>query len=251
MRLRQWTGIRTSPFASLISSRWRVLLQAWPHLTRQNDCSELLRYLLDRCRFPALQCTWEARTLSERQGGPLTLVDDSGPNVIMLPIAPEHHTVQDCIDSWHHQPSVHASTGDSSCLMLVLARYSQLELGKNSQCIACHPTTTISVPYFTSGLQVEWRRYRLTAGVFHVGQSPQSGHYHAFAMHAASPHSQSAGLPQVHPHQTSQAAPSGMSDIVTWCFDDWVSAVPCKPDILESIQHNAYILCFQTAFGNS
>ncbi len=221
---------------------WRVILQAWPHVSRQNDCSELLRYVLDRCRFPALHGHWEARLLQDAR----VQVTDSGASLIQLTLEPEHATVQDCVDAWHGQHSVHALTDEVSHLVFVLARYARLEAGKNMQDIACEPTTTVSVPQFNGDIQVIWRRFHLVGGIYHIGQTPQSGHYRAFAVHSPSA-LQSSASTQARQHRATQAAPSGMADRAIWCFDDGVAAVPCDPSTHNDIRCNAYVLCFQAA----
>ena len=92
---------------------WKVVLTNWQQIHMQQDCTEVLRHILDRCRFPALTCAWEARVLSEAQHGQRVTAQDSG-TVVSLTIPDDAMTVQGCIDTWHHQHYVHALTTTSS-----------------------------------------------------------------------------------------------------------------------------------------
>ena len=117
---------------------WRVVLTNWQQTHMQQDCAEVLRHILDRCRFPALTCAWEARVLSEAQHGQRITAQDRG-TVVSLTIPDDAMTVQDCIDTWHQQHYVHALTTKPPLLAVMLARYSDPDRGKNCQRIACHP----------------------------------------------------------------------------------------------------------------
>ena len=215
---------------------WRIVLRDWQNIYMQQDCIEVLKYLLDRCRFPALSCTWEARFLDEAPSGRQFTTQDRGA-VISLVIPSDATAVQDCINMWHHQPYVHAMTTKPPLLALILARYSDPDRGKNCQRIACHPQVTISVPVFRHSIEVSWHRYMLVGGVKHIGRSPQSGHYRAFSVHCCSS--------QVNAVHESPSAPSSESGRELWQFDDGVKAMRCNQDDISDIECNCYMLCYQ------
>ena len=76
----------------------------------------------------------------------------------------------------------------------------------------------------------------LVGGVKHIGQSPQSGHYRAFAVHCNSA--------QVNAAHESSSAPSRASDCELWQFDDGVKAVRCNQDDISAL--NAIVTCSVT-----
>ena len=214
---------------------WRVVLTNWQQIHMQQDCTEVLRHILDRCRFPALMCTWEARVLSEAQHGQHITAQDRG-TVVSLTIPDDAMTVQGCIDTWHHQHYVHALTTKPPLLAVMLAGYSDPDRGKNCQRIACHPQATISVPLFGESIEVSWHRYMLVGGIKHIGRSPQSGHYRAFAVHC-----NASQVDAAH----SSSAPSWEPERELWQFDDGVRAMRCSPDDISDVECNCYVLCYQ------
>ena len=229
---------QSKPVRILDMLPWRIVLRDWQHIHMQQDCAEVFQYILDRCRFPALSCTWEARVLNETPDGQQTATQDRGA-VISLVIPSDAEMVQDCVDVWHHQLYVHAMTTKPPFLALVLARYSDLDRGKNCQRIACHPQATISVLMFSQAIEVSWRRDSLVGGVKRIGRSPQSGHYRAFAVHCNSS--------QVNAVHESSSTPSRASGRELWQFDDGVKAVRCNQDDISDIECNCYMLCYQAA----
>ena len=217
---------------------WRIVLRDWQHIHTQQDCTEVFKYLLDRCRFPALSCTWEARVLNETLNGQQTSMQDRGAVIsLVIPSDAETETVQDCIDMWHQQPYVHAMTTRPPLLALVLARSSDPDRGKNCQRIACRPQATISVPVFSQSIATSWHRYTLVGGIKHIGRRPQSGHYRAFAVHCSSS--------QINAAHESSPAPPRASVCELWQFDDGVKAVRCNQEDISDIECNCYMLCYQ------
>ena len=51
---------------------------ASPHVESKRDCSDVLKYILDRCRFPALNGAWEARRSELHHLGMVADVVDHG-----------------------------------------------------------------------------------------------------------------------------------------------------------------------------
>ena len=161
---------------------------------------------------------------------------DNG-SLVSVSIPEQAHTVQDCIDAWHAQPYVHALTAKPHFLVIVLARYSDLDRGKNTQRIACHPDATISMPVFGASLATVWHRCAMIGGVNHFGPSPQAGHYRAFAVQRSVSQAEAAH---------SESAPSRGTANEMWQFDDGVVAMRCSPEEITSFESNCYMLCYRT-----
>ena len=144
---RPWKNIKTSQFGYLTCSHGVLFYRTGSKST----CNGTVRNFS--------MCSLEARILNDTPDGPQTVTQDRG-TVISLVIPSNAATVQDCIDVWHNQPYVHAMTSRPLLLVLAVARYSDLDKGKNCRRIACHPQATISVPMFSQVLDVSWHRYR-------------------------------------------------------------------------------------------
>ena len=109
---------------------WRIILREWQNIHMQQDCAELFKHVMDRCRILALMSSWEARVLTDTPVGQKSATHDRG-TIISLAIPSAAATLQDCVDEWHNQPYVHAMTSCPLLLILVLARYSDLDRGRN------------------------------------------------------------------------------------------------------------------------
>ena len=81
---------------------WIKLLETWPNPQQQHDTAELLAFIKRRLRFPAIEGSWEARTLQ----GPHHNVHQCATQVphLMLPCQ-SNKTLQELVEQWaFHRP---------------------------------------------------------------------------------------------------------------------------------------------------
>ena len=101
------------------SLSWMSVLQHWPNLHRQQDAGEFLTFLLGRANPPPYAGFWQARRTEHGQ----TQVLDGG--TLSAPLAMPLHgqALQDCIDAWESQPSIHAAVASGGLIIIQLMRY--------------------------------------------------------------------------------------------------------------------------------
>ena len=128
--------------------------------------------------------TWYAK-----REDPHCRVVDEGPLHLPLPIAipAEAATLQECLGSWHQQDALHAVGVAPPLLALQLGRFrhrSHRHVRKYQGLLLLDEMVFIRV--FGVGLDTQLQAYKPIAGVFHLGNTPASGHYRAFLCEAAS-----------------------------------------------------------------
>ena len=106
---------KSSPLTLMRLLPWQVLLRGWHHEGRQHDAHEFLLYLANILRVDWMQQSWQAR----RQAPELRVMDTGTVCAIPLevPTTPQIH-LQECVEGWHQQASVHALTGDPAIVVL-------------------------------------------------------------------------------------------------------------------------------------
>ena len=122
-----------------------------------------------------MQGEWAARLTNPH------VVTDSGPLLAPLPIEVQGTTLQDAIDRWSMQHSIHALTRHSGIVLLQLKRY-YFHAGsavKNREPVLIEPGRLVTLPVFRydSWTEVEQQQFRVICVIFHLGDSVSSGHY--------------------------------------------------------------------------
>ena len=164
---------------------WLRLLETWQNPQQQYDVAELLVYIKRQTRFPALEGKWEARTMQ----GPHCHTHQSATQVpdIMLPCKP-HKTLQELVEQCPYDQDtgqVCAITEAPTFLCIQLLRFQGNTDGEVSK--LSHPTplpSKLQVPTFTAGIDTMPQAYVLHSVVYHIGCTPDSGHYRTMGMTA-------------------------------------------------------------------
>ena len=164
---------------------WIRLLETWPNPQQQHDIAELLVHIKRQMRFPALVGKWEARTMQ----GPHVQMHQCATQVphIMLPCKP-HKTLQELVEQWAYEQDtgqVCAISEAPTFLCIQLLRFQGNMDGEVSK--LSHPTplsTKLQVPIFTGGIETRPQAYVLHSVVYHIGCTPDSGHYRTMGITA-------------------------------------------------------------------
>ena len=164
---------------------WLRLLETWPNPQQQHDAAELLVHLQRHTRFPALVGTREARTMQ----GPHFQVHQSASQVphIMLPCQP-NKTLQELVEQWAYDQDtgqICAVSEAPTFLCIQLLRFQGNmagEINKLSHVIPLSPK--LQVPTFAEGIDTRPQAYVLHSTVYHIGCTPDSGHYRTLGITA-------------------------------------------------------------------
>ena len=149
----------------------------WREARRQHDVAEFLDHLLPKV-LGHTGHEWSSRELLpegvvHRLVGPLN-------QCLTLP-APSFPTpdLQELVNRWHHQETMHALQSSPRWLFLQLPRFAVRSgrVRKNHQPFLM--AGELMMPVFSSAdsLDVAWCTYRICAYIRHHGTSPRSGHY--------------------------------------------------------------------------
>ena len=157
---------------------WATLVQAWARPHDQHDVGEFLTFLLRLLQPSSMQGRWQSRLQD-----PQVRIYDSGvlSSPIALSIPDGSECLQDCVNAWHYQTAPHGLMALTSNIVFQIGRLKYLPgypVRKLQVRLAL--STRLRVPIFTEGLQTRWHTYNVTAGIFHIGHTPTSGHYRAF-----------------------------------------------------------------------
>ena len=157
---------------------WSYVWPGWQRPTRQHDAAEFLQHLCQRTACAALQGGWEARRHEE---GAYAILDEqfTCPH-LRLPMS-RPFRIQEAIQQWHRQDSVHAFTAPPELLILQVSRFIQTDRGIRQTRRSFQLQRRINVPHFVDHAgRIEQAVYHLRGGVLHVGQVVTAGHYQAF-----------------------------------------------------------------------
>ena len=156
---------------------WRDILRTWHSLDSQHDASVFLAHLLEYADPTAFRGEWQARLIYP------DMFVDSGPLRVPILLEAQGPSLQDSIDHWHRQHTVHALWQHCGAVVLQLKRYHN-NAGmpqKDAGLVAVKPGGTVRLPVFCSecGLEVETVAFTFVFAVFHLGDSVDTGHYQA------------------------------------------------------------------------
>ena len=153
------------------------LLLGWQGAGRQHDIAEFIDFLLPK--VAPMGSTWSSRALtpagevSTRHTGTLC-------KCLGLPAPPVHRPdLQELINCWHQQESLHALDVPPPWLFVQLPRF---EVISGRVCKTNRPyilAGAVRLPTFSEPgtFQVTWHTYNIACYIRHHGRTPHSGHY--------------------------------------------------------------------------
>ena len=192
---------------------WMRLLGTWAQPEAQHDVAEFMSYVLQATPIDGMAGMWSAF-----QGDRHTDESDLSTTALPLVVFRMRH-VQQCIDSWHVDGETRRYLLITPKLLVIQLLRFRLVSGRIRKL-----TSKVDIPVrLTLPALMDVRpstiSYRVSAGIFHLGGTPSSGHYRSFVRHLD---------------------PSGsLSCIVT---DDNRRPEVTTPQIDELIKSNAYLL---------
>ena len=179
-------GSQRGAFQAILSARtmiqvsslmpWVLLLQGWRHEGRQHDAVEFIQFLQLRFRGSLLLGQWEAR----RADPQTRVLDMDAHGWVFCSMECDSHSLQDHLDAWSQQASVHAFVRPPQSIRIVLQRYLRGDDGvlKKRQPVSPQDCFTLQVPVFERELAVTYHAYRITAVTCHYGSHLEAGHYY-------------------------------------------------------------------------
>ena len=221
-------------------SAWRNLLQGWANVNQQQDTAELLEYLRHSIHIPGLRGKWEARTMRGMQvhvhqhmtGAPLIAI----PGGRGLGLQRE-------LEMWaYEQDSGHiqALADPPVILSIQILRFRVHQSGEVNKLMDSVPLVhRIYVPRFTLGIETDQTAYELHSAVYHLGNTPHSGHYKALGRmgEAVVPNDQNGPT-------GNQRGSGGADNTALYCIDDDTQAARVSFSDVHEIQCNWYLAFF-------
>ena len=101
------------------------------------------------------------------------------------------------MDAWRQQDALHALGNASPLILIQLGRFrhrSHRHVRKYQGLLLLDEL--VFIPIFEEGLRTQLQSYKPISGVFHIGNTPASGHYRAFLCEA-----DNAGADEIPEHQ--------------------------------------------------
>ena len=159
---------------------WRLALKDWsqPHI--QHDVTEFAYHILAQAAAASFEGAWEARVVE-----PGCRSVDGG--VLHVPISLElvdSGSLQQGVLAWQRQAFPHALCRPPRILCLRLNRFCNRDgnVRKVHTATMLRPHLCVEMPTFDDAhtIRVHPIRYVLVAGIYHLGERPDAGHYRAF-----------------------------------------------------------------------
>ena len=157
------------PLSLYSSFAVRSLARGWRFDGRQHDAAEFFAAIAPDAG-PLQPVPWQARVEGQVEGSEVGLTP------LLLPVQ-DGPTLQACIDGWSNRGLQYALLQAPQLLPVVLCRWQE---GAKNQTSITGLRDTFLVPVWLEGQNRSLARYRLSSGVFHIGDSVSSGHYRAF-----------------------------------------------------------------------
>ena len=154
------------------------LLLGWRGARLQHDIAEFLDFILPKVVSAGVS-TWSSRS-SLPDGSVGTQLTGPLNKCVHLPLPPVHVPgIQELINHWHRQASLHALDRPTPWIFLQLPRFvvSDGEIQKTREPYLL--TGLVQLPVFREPgtLGITWHDYAITSYIRHHGPSPTSGHY--------------------------------------------------------------------------
>ena len=174
--------IWTNPF-------WRALVRGWPRPESQHDIAEFLQYLVGQCPGLADKIGVVWASIDEASGEHL----DGGcfvplylhPPTCALGSGAEATTVQQMLDCWHRQETVHAVLQCPPGFVLQVGRFEfDTQSGyTRKQRYRITLDRMVELPLVGRAGSIMRVKFELCAVAYHLGETPVSGHYKALVLH--------------------------------------------------------------------
>ena len=224
---------------------WLRLLETWPNPQQQHDVAELLVHLQRHTRFPALVGTWEARTLQ----GPHFQIHQSASQVphIMLPCQP-NKTLQELVEQWAYDQDtgqICAVSEAPTFLCIQLLRFQGNmagEINKLSHVIPLSPK--LQVPTFAEGIDTRPQAYVLHSTVYHIGCTPDSGHYRTMGITA--PKGEPSSLQEAFYSEITRSLSEGAAHPALHVQNDETPTALATSTDLQEVSRTWYLAFFQS-----
>ena len=201
---------------------WRLALKDWcqPHI--QHDVTAFAYHIFAQAAAASFDGAWEARVL---ELGCCRSVDGGALHVPISLELTDSGLLQQGVLGWHQQAFPHALCRPPRILCLRLSRFCNRDghVRKVQTTTMLRPHLCIDMPTFDDAhtIRVHPTRYVLVAGIYHLGECPDAGHYRAFV--------------------------SGFSERNKkkfHVFDDNVQAVIATESDVQTLCRNCYLLYF-------
>ncbi|CAE7949126.1 unnamed protein product, partial [Symbiodinium sp. KB8] len=167
---------------------WVAMMSGWRQPSRQHDGAEFMQFFLMKQSSAAvhIQVHWQAKEQREN----LWRCVDGGSSAPLLVVPPADATadesqglhgysMQELIDHWHMQETLHASVSTPQLLALQIGRFdcNQQDVCAIKRRFAVIPNQTVTFPVFGDNDEVLRSTYVFRSAIVHKGRTPDSGHY--------------------------------------------------------------------------
>ena len=153
----------------------RSLLFRWRFDGRQQDASEFYTALTSQGVGDLQAVQWQGRTDGQVEAA------DLGESPLLLPQSPNHTSLSQLVGAWSENSFQRGLLWAPPLLAVVLGRWSA-----GHKIHTAVSLSEVHIPVWEEGQTRTWHRYKVRAGVFHIGAETTSGHYRSFWF--SSPH---------------------------------------------------------------
>ena len=147
----------------------RSLLPRWRFDGRQQDASEFYTALTSQGVGDLQAVQWQGRTDGQVEAA------DIGESPLLLPQSPDHTSLSQIVGAWSENSFQRGLLWAPPLLAVVMGRWSA-----GHKIHTAVSLSEVTIPVWDEGQTRTWYRYKVRAGVFHIGAEATSGHYRAF-----------------------------------------------------------------------
>ena len=179
MRFLAWLTTQIRPVTLWHTMQWQTITSHWSRPGQEHDASEFLQSLMQEVFQAGKVGTWESR-LQVNSHSPAQAEDcgTTWPLPLSAALSPDvDSSIQNLIDARSAQASPHALSSLPAVLALQIARFTD----QGDKCPGkVAPLWSFAMPFYRNdGVDLEHTSYRVTAIIYHVGESILQGHYRA------------------------------------------------------------------------
>ena len=147
----------------------RSLLPRWRFDGRQQDASEFYTALTSQGVGDLQAVQWQGRTDGQAEAA------DIGESPLLLPQSPDHTSLSQIVVAWSENSFQIGLLWAPPLIAVVIGRWSA-----GHKLHTAVSLSEVTIPVWDEGQTRTWYRYKVRAGVFHIGAEATSGHYRAF-----------------------------------------------------------------------
>ncbi|CAE7852549.1 unnamed protein product [Symbiodinium necroappetens] len=164
---------------------WLALLQGWQNLHQQHDAAELLTFIAANANIPGLLGRWDARL----NDGPHVRVHQQVDSVPLITLPCEREKdLQTLIEDWAYEQDTGHITGLATSPAILSVQLMRFAAGRGGEIHKLEHRTALparlQVPCFDEELSTRPVAYELKSVVYHIGSTPDSGHYKTMGISA-------------------------------------------------------------------